>query len=495
MDIRQELGTKLQQRLIPTPQLQVAIRLLQLSRLELVDEIRQQLDANPALEETGDPVGAVSLDDLAREGGEVGEARPESAEPPPKDPDDVLAAGETDSMTREDSIDWAKFVEGYSTFSNGPQIRVTNEEYPTVESTVGNRTTLADHLTWQLQLSDLPDRSRDVGAYIIGNINDDGYLVDVTDEEIAETTGATVEHVAEVLVRIRNFDPVGIASRTLQECLLAQCEVNFPDDEKLRRLVTHHLPDLERRNFPAIARGLKIPLDEVKILIDALQTLEPRPGRQYSSEDVIYIQPDVHVIKVGDDYMVIVNDDGLPRLKISQFYEKTLSKTTHGEAREFVKDKLRSATFLIKSINQRQSTIRRVTESIMKFQREFLDYGVEHLKPLVLREVAEDVGMHESTISRVTSNKYVHTPRGIFELKYFFNSRISATWGVEDHSSMSVKTKIKTLVDGESATSPLSDQEIVKILERDGVIIARRTVAKYREALGISPSSRRKRLT
>lgn len=494
MDIRQELGTKLQQRLIPTPQLQVAIRLLQLSRLELVDEIRLQMDANPALEESEEPATTVSLEDVAKEGGEAAEARPEPSEQPARDPDDLLAAGERDSMTREDGIDWEKFIEGYSTFSQGPQIRVSNDEFPSVESTVGARSNLADHLTWQLQLSDLPAKSRDVGAYIIGNINDDGYLVDVSDEEIAEATGSTPEHVREVLARIKDFDPVGVGSRDLRECLLAQCEVNFPDDERLRRLISNHLPDLEKHNFAAVARGLKISLDEVKILIDALQTLEPRPGRQYSSDDVIYIQPDVHVIKVGDDYMVIVNDDGLPRLKISQFYEKTLSRTTSGEAREFVKDKLRAATWLIKSINQRQSTIRRVTESIVKFQRDFLDYGVEHLKPLVLREVADDVGMHESTVSRVTSNKYVHTPRGIFELKYFFNSRISAAWGVEDHSSMSVKTKIKTLIDAENANKPLSDQEIVKILERDGVIIARRTVAKYREGLGIAPSSRRKEL-
>ncbi len=516
MDIRQELATKLQQRLIITPEIQVAIKLLQLSRLELVDEIRQQLDANPALEETEEPAGTLSLDDLAREGGEAAEARPEPAEPPARDPDDVLAAAESSSMTRDEGIDWEKFVEGYSAFSHGPQVRVTNDEYPTVEATIGNKGSLATHLAWQLNLSDLPPRSREIGEYIIGNINDDGYLEDVTDEEIAGATGATVDHVREVLDCIREFDPVGVGSRTLQECLLAQCRdqernllqarENGEMDEDvlrdglhrlgmLRRLITNHLPDLERRNFAAIARGLKTGLDDVKQLIAALQALEPRPGRQYSSDDVVYIQPDVYVIKVGDEYMVIVNDDGLPRLKISQFYEKTLSRTAQGEAREFVKDKLRAATWLIKSINQRQSTIRRVTESIMKFQRDFLDRGVEHLKPLVLREVAEDVGLHESTISRVTSNKYVHTPRGIFELKYFFNSRITAAWGVEDHSSISVKTRIKALIDGETPNKPLSDQEIVKILEGEGMLIARRTVAKYRESLGIAPSSRRKELT
>ncbi|HNZ03379.1 MAG TPA: RNA polymerase factor sigma-54 [Myxococcota bacterium] len=496
MDIRQELGTKLQQRLIPTPQLQIAIRLLQLSRLELVEEIRQQLDANPALEELEIPDTTVSLDAPTREldeTAEAAEARPEQT-PAPRDPDDLHAANEADSMSRGDSMDWEKFIEGYSTFSHGPQVRVSNDEYPSVEATVGNRSSLTDHLNWQLQLSDMPDASRLVGEYIIGNINEDGYLVDVTDEEIADATGATVQHVREVLARVRNFDPPGVASRTLGECLLAQVELRFPDNHKLRQMIANHLPDLEKRNFAAIARGLKLGHDELRDLIAELQSLEPRPGRQYSSDDVIYIQPDVYVIKVGDDYMVVVNDDGLPRLKISQFYEKTLSRTTTGEARDFVKEKLRAATWLIKSINQRQSTIRRVTESIMKFQRDFLENGVEHLRPLVLREVADDVGMHESTVSRVTTNKYVHTPRGIFELKFFFNSRITAAWGIEDHSSMSVKTRIKTLIDGENTASPLSDQEIVQILGKEGVIIARRTVAKYREAMGIAPSSRRKEL-
>lgn len=492
MDIRQELGTRLQQRLIPTPQLQVAIRLLQLSRLELVDEIRQQLDANPALEEVEVNSESISLDEPSNQSPNLTQPAPDTSRPP--DPDDQAAASERSEMSDRDSIDWERYVEGYNTFSHGPEIRVSNDEYPTVEATVGARSSLSEHLSWQLNLSDLPPLSREVGHFIIGNINDDGYLEDCLDEEIAQATETTVEHVREVLSVIRAFDPPGVASRSLKECLLVQASLNWPDNTLLRKMIENHLPDLEKRNFQAVARGLRVGLDDVKELIGLLQSMEPRPGRQYSSDDIIYVQPDVHVIKVGDEYVVVVNDDGLPRLKISQYYEKTLSRQTSGEARDFVKDKLRAASWLIKSINQRQTTIRRVTESIMKFQRDFLEHGIEYLKPLVLRDVADDVGMHESTISRVTTSKYVHTPQGIFELKYFFNSKISGAWGVEDHSSMSVKSRIKALIDAERPDRPLSDQEIVKILGDEGVIIARRTVAKYREALGIAPSSRRKEL-
>jgi RNA polymerase sigma-54 factor len=494
MDIRQELGTRLQQKLIITPQLQVAIRLLQLSRLELADEIRQQLDSNPALEESETGSQSLSLDEAARESDDSGEIQNELRGTAVRDADDAHAEPENPAGSKREEIDWERYVEGYSMYSQGPQLRVSNEDFPSVEATVCNKSSLVEHLMWQLKLSDLPRRSQEVGAYVIGNINEDGYLVDVSDEEIAEATETSVEHVREVLSRIREFDPVGVASRDLRECLLTQAQLTWPDNDKLQQLINNHLPDLEKRNFQVIARALKLSLDDVKLLIDTIQSMEPKPGRLFSTDDIIYIQPDVYVIKVGDEYMVVVNDDGLPKLKISQYYEKTLAKKTKGEAREFVQDKLKAASWLIKSINQRQTTIRKVTESIMRFQRDFLDYGVEQLKPLVLREVADDVGMHQSTISRVTTSKYVHTPQGIFELKYFFTSRISGGYGVEDHSSMSVKSRIKMLIDAERPNKPLSDQEIVEILEKEDMNVARRTVAKYREALGISPSSRRKEL-
>jgi RNA polymerase sigma-54 factor len=370
---------------------------------------------------------------------------------------------------------------------------VTNEDYPSIESTISRKGNLTDHLLWQLQLSDLDDAGREVGAYIIGNLNDDGYLLDVTEEEIAARTNADETFVREVLVRVQAFDPVGVAARDLRECLLIQARTHHPDNDRLRLLIEKHLPDLERKNFPAIARGLKSSLDEVKALVETIVGMDPRPGRAFGSDDVVYIQPDVYVFKVGGEYVTVLNEDGLPKLKISPYYEAALGSGAPGEARDFVQEKLRSAMWLIRSIHQRQSTIRKVTESIIRFQRDFLEKGVTYLRPLVLRDVAEDVGMHESTISRVTTNKYVHTPRGIFELKYFFNSRIGSVYG-EDQSSESVKSRIKTLVDAEDLRSPLSDQEIVERLRRENVVIARRTVAKYREALGILPSSRRRAL-
>lgn len=491
MEIRQDLSQKLLQGIVITPQLKLAIRLLQLSRLELAEEVQAQMETNPVLEEDGQTEEPLQYDDLAREkpAPTDGEPAAPQVEPEPGTETEQHA----DTRTPGEITDWQNFVEDYNRFSSGPTLRVTNEEYPSVEATICQKTTLVEHLAWQLQMSDLDGEAQQVGAWLIGNLNDDGYLVDVTLEEAAEATGQPIETVRHVLTRLQSFDPVGVAARDLQECLLIQARTYHPETLALQQMIQRHLHDLERRNFPAIARGLKCDLDRVKVLVEMLQTLEPKPGRGFSSDDVVYIQPDVYVMKVGGEYVTVLNEDGLPKLRISQYYEQALGGMGNGEAREFIKDKLRSAMWLIRSIHQRQSTIRKVTESIMRFQRDFLDHGVKHLRPLVLRDVAEDVGMHESTISRVTTNKYVHTPRGIFELKYFFNSRIGSVHG-EDQSSEGVKARIKALVEAEDPTSPLSDLEIVERLRRENVVIARRTVAKYREAVGILPSSRRRRL-
>ncbi|HOI09181.1 MAG TPA: RNA polymerase factor sigma-54 [Myxococcota bacterium] len=494
MEIRQDLSQKLLQGIVITPQLKLAIRLLQLSRMELAEEVQNQLEANPVLEEDGRTDEPLQYDDLAREHAAPADGEPAEHEPIAPEPGrEGESEQHVETRTPGEITDWQNFVEDYNRFSSGPTLRVTNEEYPSVEATVGHKTTLVEHLAWQLQLSDLDESEQQVGAWLIGNLNDDGYLVDVTVDEAAAATGESTRTVERVLARLQTFDPVGVAARDLKECLLIQARAFHPDLPLLQQMIERHLPDLERRNFPAIARGLRCGLDQVKALVETLQTLEPKPGRGYGSDDVVYIQPDVYVLKVGGEYITVLNEDGLPKLKISQYYEQALGGMGSGEAREFIKDKLRSAMWLIRSIHQRQSTIRKVTESIMRFQRDFLDQGVTHLRLLVLRDVAEDVGMHESTISRVTTNKYVHTPRGIFELKYFFNSRIGSVHG-EDQSSEGVKARIKALVEAEDPTNPLSDLELVEKLRRENVVIARRTVAKYREAVGILPSSRRRRL-
>ncbi len=490
MEIRQEQSLKLLQKLVLTPQLQMAIRLLQLSRMELVEEVRQQLESNPVLEEDGIDEQTLSYDDPTRE---VSEGEP-SVAPPRSEPEEAVGEeADRRQSSQDQEVQWEQFVEDYGRFSSGPQVRVSNEEYPSVEATVSRKGNLTDHLLWQLQLSDLREADREIGAFLVGNLNEDGFLKDLTVEEAAARLGVPEERVRGVLRRIQTFDPVGVGARDLQECLLIQARTHHPGNERLQLLLERFLPDLERRNFSAIARGLRCSLDEVKALVETVCRMDPRPGRAFNQDDIVYVQPDVYVFRVGDEYVTVLNEDGLPRLRISAYYESVLSGQSHGEARDFVQDKLRSAMWLIRSIQQRQSTIRKVTESIMRFQRDFLDHGVTHLRPLVLRDVAEDVGMHESTISRVTSNKYVHTPRGIFELKYFFNSRIGSVQG-EDQASEAVKAQIKAIVEAEDPRSPLSDQDIVERLRAVNVVIARRTVAKYREALGILPSSRRRAL-
>jgi RNA polymerase sigma-54 factor len=294
---------------------------------------------------------------------------------------------------------------------------------------------------------------------------------------------------------LQQLDPKGCAARDLQECLLIQVSaLRDAAAPLLGMMIKKYMKLLESKNLPAIAKDLRLPLEEVVNAAKLLPKLDPKPGRNFSAEDPHYITPDVFVYKLGEEYTVVLNDDGLSKLRISGTYRNALKSggVAPGQTKEFIQDKLRSAMWLIRSIHQRQRTIYKVTESIVKFQREFLDRGIAYLKPLILRDVAEDIGMHESTVSRVTTNKYVHTPQGIYELKYFFNSSISRVSG-DDIASEAVKNHIKQLVAQEDARNPYSDQKIVELLKSQGIEIARRTVAKYREVLGVLPSSKRKR--
>jgi RNA polymerase sigma-54 factor len=297
--------------------------------------------------------------------------------------------------------------------------------------------------------------------------------------------------VEQVLGRVQEFDPQGVAARDLQECLLIQARHVGADDDLVLGIISKHLHNLEKHNYAAIAKDLNQPLEEVYEATKVVLAFDPKPGRAYTDEESNYITPDVHIQKVGDKYFVVANDDGLPKLKISDFYRIALSKGA--KAREYIQERLRSAQWLIRSIQQRQRTIVRVTESILRFQREFFEKGSAYLKPLILRDVADDIGMHESTVSRVTTNKYVHTPQGIFELKYFFNSGITRSDG-DDLASEAVKLKIRQIVANEDPKHPHSDQKIVELLLEQNIEIARRTVAKYREQLRIQPSSKRKQV-
>jgi RNA polymerase sigma-54 factor len=498
VELRQVLSLKQTLQLVMTPQLQQAIKLLQLSRLELNDLVNTEMLENPVLEDVPEVPPA---EDTASTSDERQNAVDEKIQ-------DRLERTERTEEVKggegANEIDWEKYLENYSSYypGGGPRER-PNEDLPSYEAVYSKKPSLTDHLLWQLRLSSLEEYEQDIGAQIILNLNSDGYLVADDEDRLAGKTATQCiadsleieqQEVERVLKTVQNFDPVGIGARDLKESLLIQARHLQVENGLVYAIIESHLPFVERKNFQAIARALKVSKDEVIDAVRIISQLEPRPGRVYSEEKPQYITPDIFVYRLVDEYVIVLNEDGLPKLRISPYYRRTLSQASRGgETHNYIQDKLRSAVWLIRSIHQRQRTIYRVTESIVKFQREFFDKGISFLKPLVLRDVAEDLGLHESTVSRVTTNKYVHTPQGIFELKYFFNSGISRVNG-DDVASESVKDRIRHIVSEEDPQKPLSDREIVAMLKEQNIDIARRTVAKYREMLGILPSGKRKKM-
>jgi RNA polymerase sigma-54 factor len=481
MELKQYL--KMSQQLVMTPQLQQAIKLLQLSQLELAEVMHTELTENPLLETDAEAMSTADVDsqiEQEHKGKEAPEERP--VEEAAKEPAEM---------------DWETFVERYNEYSYTPgasAVRYGDDDLPTLDQTLASKESLADHLEWQLAQEQFTAAEERLAEEIIGNLRPDGYIDGTFFKILAEQVGLELDEAEAVLEVIQEFDPIGVASRSLSECLLVQAKHHYPHEDVVHALIERHLENLEKRQVQPILKDLQIEIDDIADAMQIIASLEPKPGRGFGEDRTHYITPDVYVIKDGDDYRITLNEDGLPKLRISSFYEKQIkSGSAKGEEKDFIQDKFRSAVWLIRSIHQRQSTIKRVTESITRFQREFLDQGVAHLRPLILRDVADDIGMHESTISRVTTNKYVHTPQGIYELKYFFNSRITSSTG-EDLASESVKQAIKKLIDAEDSNKPLSDQKLCNILGEDGTHIARRTVAKYREMLGIPPSSKRKKV-
>lgn len=498
MEIKQQL--RLSQQLVMTPQLQQAIKLLQMSRMELVDTVREEMLENPVLEDSLElntpEVAVVSVDPSADVS--KGEQQMMSL--------DAAAPGEAANTTAEgsvaekqaDQIDWERYLENHAMQAPLPGFRGAggDEDMPSAESLLTTAEDLSAHMLWQVRMNDFVEDEKRFAMLVIGNLSDDGYLrlEDVPQEEIVPRLAAEAElnpeDAEEVLKMMQRFDPVGVASRDLRECLLVQAE-HFGLDKLCIDVLDKHIGNLEKRNYAAIAKDLKVTVEEIYDVAQMIAELEPRPGRNYVTDEPQYITPDVYVHKVGDKYFVVANDDGMPKLKISGFYRSAMQGDQ--KAKEYIQGKLRSAQWLIRSIDQRRKTIVKVTECIVEKQREFFELGIEHLRPMILRDVAETVGMHESTISRVTSNKYVHTPRGIFELKYFFNSAIRRDSGQDDIASESVKQAIKKLIGEEDPKDPVSDQKLVEHLADGGIVIARRTVAKYREMLGILSSSKRKK--
>ncbi len=491
LEIKQSL--KLAQQLVITPQLQQAIKLLQLSRLELQDLVQQELLENPVLEETGD----VNKTTEESEGDSSDSKTPEeNAAEASQGADKTDEVGTKEGELKEPTdFDWENYLGTYNAAEGGaPNIRENGDELPSYENSAPQLASLDEHLLWQLHLSTLPREDIEIAEEIICDIGDDGYYRgDLAD--IGKRSGRSEEDVEAVLLRIQEFDPLGVGARDLRECLKLQAKPHEECSELLHRIIDDFMSELERHNYPHIAKKMGISVERVEELAHIIHMMEPKPGRPFGGQSPQYIIPDVYVHKIGDEYVVMLNDDGMPKLQVSRFYRNAMSgQDVAGKTKDYIQDKLRSAVWLIRSIHQRQRTLYKVTGSIVKFQMEFLEHGVSSLKPMVLRDVADDIGMHESTISRVTTNKYVQTPRGIFELKFFFNTRVPSN-NHEGITSEAIKEKIRELISQEDATKPLSDQSIADQLKAlTEARIARRTVAKYREMMGILPSSRRRRV-
>jgi RNA polymerase sigma-54 factor len=472
MAISQKLHTKLVQKLILTPSLQQAIKLLPMSTLELRDLLTQEMVENPMLEEV--PVEEVQATET-QTAEEKPEAKPEQQK--------------TDTW---DDADYQYFFGEYLDDGYRPKMPQEVRELPPIENTLSTSSSLADHLLWQLSLQTDDETLREIGEAIVGNLNDDGYLVASLDE-LAAMGPWSLEQVEGAVRMVQGFDPVGVAARDLQECMMLQLRHLGLSGTPAERIVTDHLKALQNHQIPEISRKLGLSIDDLREHVEVIRHLDPKPGLRFNPTPSQYVTPDVFVEKIDDEYVVFLNEDGLPQMRISPTYRRLLDKDgNHGEeTRAYVRDKFNAARWLIKSVQQRQNTIYKVARSIVNFQREFLDQGIEHLRPLVLRDVANDIGMHESTVSRVVTNKYMHTPQGVFEMKYFFHSGISSSYG-ESVSSVTIKQRIKKIIESEDAKKPLSDSKIVSILQREGLVLARRTIAKYREELKIPTSNQRK---
>ena len=485
MGLEPKLFQKLSQQLVMTPQLRQAIKILQVSRTELESLIENELEENPVLEEGQAEKPVLDAEpEEPRVDGVMGEIDPVVEVPKP----------EAENAKDLKEIDWGEYFENYGSDFHGSSFNDTDQgdddRRPSLENVLTKSQDLLGYLEWQLRLSSFTDEEERIAALIIGNIDNDGYL-GASDEEIASLAGVEPSAVAAVIARVQEFDPPGVCARDLRECLLIQLRQLGAADSLAARIVRDHLDALESRRFEKLSRDIGVSVEAIVEASKVVGSLEPKPGRNYGDGEARYVTPDVYITKVSGEYVITLNDDGLPYLRVSGYYKRMLGTDPSGEAKGYLQEKMRAASWLIKSIQQRQRTIYLVTQSIVKFQREFFERGIAGLKPLVLKDVANDIGMHESTVSRATAGKYVHTPQGTVELKFFFTSSLRAGGG-EDVSSESVKQRIREIIQAEDARHPYSDQYIAAMLGKENVDIARRTVAKYREMMGILPSSKRK---
>lgn len=495
--MKQSIQLRLGQNLTMTPQLQQAIRLLQLSSLELTSEIQEALESNPMLE----------IAEGESEDGQNNSQNENNNEKEKPSAQEDIASADTDKAMQQSEIPdelpvdtaWDDIYESstYQSSSSGGNSEFSQREF---EINSDDEEDLHDHLSWQMSMTTFSETDRLVATAIIDAVGEDGYLESSTEEIFeglqAELPGLEHDEVEAVLRQIQNFDPPGVASRNLGECLLMQLRQFGPDTlwrEQAMQVVSEHLELLAVHDYPQLMRRMKLSEDDMQQVLTLIRSLNPRPGSHLSSRRTEYVVPDVYVRKHKGVWRVELNPDVAPKLRINDLYAGMIRRADNSQDNNFLKDNLQEARWLLKSLQSRNETLLKVSTCIVEHQRGFLEHGDEAMRALVLHDVAEAVEMHESTISRVTTRKYMHTPRGIFELKYFFSSHVSTASGGEC-SSTAIRALIKKLIAGEELKKPLSDNKIAAVLEQQGINVARRTVAKYREAMSIPPSNERKRL-
>jgi RNA polymerase sigma-54 factor len=464
--LRPSLNVRLSQRLAMTPSLLQKIELLTLNRMELSELLTQELTENPVLEEIPE----------ASDGEIVDRAKEKAAQE------------ESDGY---DDVDYESFFGEYlgSTYQ-GREFESTDDK-PSFDLFLASESSLIDHLNWQLNLSEMPRDVHQIASYMVGNINDDGYLT-TTLEEIAAAFDVPLEKVQAALDVVQELDPTGVGARDLQECLLLQIRAAGLSGTLVEHLVQDHLGLLQAKKYKDIAKSLGCELDDISRALDTIRRFSPKPGEKFSSGKPMYIQPDVYIYKVGDEYQISVNDDGMPKLRLNKSYRELLKGSgVSKDTKSFIKERFRSAIELLKSIDQRQQTIYRVCVAVINRQTEFLDRGLMYLRPMLIKDIAEELGVHSSTISRVVANKYAHTPQGVIELRKFFTVGVESSEG-ENVSIVHVKEKIKKIIANENSSKPLSDQKIAKVLNQEGIQITRRTVAKYRDQMHLPGSRDRK---
>lgn len=498
-----QLSQRLTQSLVLAPQLQQSLALLQAPSLELKALVEQELQQNPVLEEITEPEMEAREKSPGNEsaGGDEAETPtvPDFAEPPEdvkfdaaaerlaNDPGDDFQA-EFEKLVQMDQ-DWRDHFSQTNTVIRSSAEDEERREFMFNSITV--EASLAQHLMEQVRDTSLNDDERAIAELLIGNIDDYGYLM-ATAEELAASTNLPADKILQTLKVIQGFEPAGVGARDLRECLMLQLERAGKDDTLEYRIIRDHMEELGRRKIPDIARGTGQAVEVVQAALARIARLEPRPGRAFLPVVEQYVAPEVFVVKNGDDFTVTTNDEQIPHLRISNVYKDLMSAgEDNAEVKNYIREKIRAGKFLIKSLHQRQTTICNIGKEIVKRQREFMEKGVAHLKPMTMAQVAEVVGVHETTVSRAVSGKYIQTPQGVFDMKYFFTAGLQNAHG-ENVSNTSVKDMIAEIFKNEKPTRPLSDQEVVKMLTDKGINIARRTVAKYRDELGILPSNLRR---